>query len=69
MINAKGYKPEELGITDEKITSLPGIRFYSARETDEIRVYGLYNFKNADMTMRLPPEVAETVSPAVARLN
>ena len=69
MINAKGYTPAELGITAEQITEKQSIRFYSIKETDLFRVYGLYDYKKEGLFKRLPEAVAETVSASVARQN
>jgi len=66
MINAKGYLPVLLGVTADEVTSKNGIRFYSVKETDEFRVYGLYDYKNTEKFVRFPEAVAETVSKNVA---
>ena len=62
------YTPAELGITDADVLKLEGIRFYDVRE-EPFRVYGLYDYKNEPEFRRMPKDVAEAVSPAVANLS
>lgn len=69
MINAHGFTCEELGITAEKVTERENIRFYSVKTTNELRVYGLYDYKDTEYFCRMPEAVAETVSDGVKELN
>lgn len=69
MINSKSYTCAELNITHESVTKFENIRFYSVRETDEFRVYGLFDYKNTERFVRMPEAVAETVSDGVKDLN
>ena len=69
MINYKGCTATELGIKNERITSLDNLRFYDVRETDDFRVYGLYDYKNTSRYMRMPVEVAENVNEGVKNWN
>lgn len=69
MINYKGYKPEELGVTAETATKFEKLRFYNVKEVPELRVYGLYDYKNGERFTRMPEEVAEKVSNSVKTLN
>jgi len=64
-----GFKAEELNIKDERILAREDIRFMDVRETDELRVYGLYDYKNGEHFKRMPEEVAEKVSEGVQGLN
>ena len=69
MINYKGYKPEELGITDEVVTKHEKLRFYNIKDVPEFRVYGLYDYKNGEKFKRMPEAAAEKVSEGVRQLN
>lgn len=69
MINYKGYKPEEIGITDESVTKYENLRFYSIKDVPALRVYGLYDYKNGDRFTRMPEDVAEKTSKNVKSLN
>lgn len=69
MINRKGYTCDELGIKAEALTKYEDLRFYSIRETEDFRVYGLFDYKNTERFVRMPESVAETVSIGVRDLN
>lgn len=65
----KGLTAAELNIKDEKILDAAELRFLDVRETEELRVYGLYDYKNGDHFRRMPEDVAEMVSEGVRDLN
>ncbi len=65
MINHKGLTCAELDITADTVTQYENIRFYSIREVEDFRVYGLFDYKNSERFLRMPEGVAETVSQGV----
>lgn len=44
------------------------INFYDIKKTQEIQVYGLYNYKNESQFKRLPDDVAKATSEQVSKL-
>ena len=68
MITIKGFAPDELGIADESIKQLSGIRFYNIK-SEPFRIYGLYDAKHQPSYRRIPESVAEATSEGVRGLN
>lgn len=70
MIETKSYAPAELGVTNEAILGCEGLKFYNFKSAP-FRIYGLYDAENPERKrcVRMPEEVAETVSEGVKWLN
>ncbi len=51
------------------IVDTENIEFYNIKTTDDIRVYGLYNYKNEAQFKRMPTEVAKATSEQVTKLH
>lgn len=45
-----------------------GVKYYNVKTMEEIKVYGLYNYKSEPVFKRLPDEVALSTSSTVAGL-
>ncbi len=69
MITSQGLTCTELGITDEKLTSLDDLRFYNVRTTSGFNIHGIMRSADDKCFVRFPEEVAEKVSEPVAAHN
>lgn len=69
MIPYSGLTCEELSVTNEKLTSLPNLRFYDAKEVPGMRIYGILETEDKTRFCRIPENVASNTNQGVMRNN